>query len=254
MNAHFPPPQPDDRRTGDPLIDQRLARLQARRTSSTPTHQPQPAERPRPAEQRSRRAHAARGSRTAALAMSVTATVGLAAYLQQADAADESSGTISSGTITSTDAATATTAAATTASTSESTTASTTTPSTTAVSTAAATDAATGVQVADETTTSSSGLADGTFTGDVSTNRWGDVQVQITVADGAITDVTVLEYPDEDGKSVRINQQALPTLISETLTTQSSDVDTVSGATYTSESYRASLQTAIDDARAAATA
>lgn len=254
MNAHFPPPQPDDRRTGDPLIDQRLARLQARRTSSAPTHQPQPAERPRPAEQRSRRAHAARGSRTAALAMSVTATVGLAAYLQQADADDESSGTISSGTITSTDAATATTAAATTASTSESTTASTTTPSTTAVSTAAATDAATGVQVADETTTSSSGLADGTFTGDVSTNRWGDVQVQITVADGAITDVTVLEYPDEDGKSVRINQQALPTLISETLTAQSSDVDTVSGATYTSESYRASLQTAIDDARAAATA
>ncbi len=51
-----------------------------------------------------------------------------------------------------------------------------------------------------------------------------------------------------------INQQALPTLISETLTAQSSDVDTVSGATYTSESYRASLQTAIDDARAAATA
>jgi uncharacterized protein with FMN-binding domain len=80
------------------------------------------------------------------------------------------------------------------------------------------------------------------------------VQVSITVSGGQLTSVEVLQYPDDDRKSVRINERALPTLIADTLTAQSADVDTVSGATYTSESYRASLQTAIDDARAAATA
>ena len=55
----------------------------------------------------------------------------------------------------------------------------------------------------------------------------------------------------DDRKSVSINERALPTLIQEALTAQSADVDTVSGATYTSNSYRDSLQSAIDAAKAA---
>ena len=115
------------------------------------------------------------------------------------------------------------------------------------------TTVATGGDIA-KTSASVSGLADGTSTGAPDTNKWGDVQVEITVADGAITDVTVLEYPDGDRKSIQINQRALPTLIQATLTAQSAEVDTVSGATYTSDSYRDSLQTALDAARAMATA
>ena len=75
--------------------------------------------------------------------------------------------------------------------------------------------------------------------------RWG------IYGGGQISDVQILRYPDGDRKSVRINEAALPTLISEAITTQQADVSTVSGATYTSVSYRISLQSAIDAAKAA---
>jgi uncharacterized protein with FMN-binding domain len=95
-------------------------------------------------------------------------------------------------------------------------------------------------------------LSDGTYTGAVSTNRWGNVQVQLVVSGGSIGKVAMVQYPDSEGKSVAINNSALPTLISETLTAQSASVDSVSGATYTSTSYKQSLQSAIDQARGAA--
>jgi uncharacterized protein with FMN-binding domain len=60
-----------------------------------------------------------------------------------------------------------------------------------------------------------------------------------------------VQYPDTDNKSVRINSRALPTLRTEVLTAQTANVDSVSGATYTSDGYVSSLQSAIDQARAA---
>ena len=88
--------------------------------------------------------------------------------------------------------------------------------------------------------------------GGVFHNKWGDVQVQATfAADGSLVDVVTLQTPDRDGKSVRINDRAVPQLNSEALTSQTAQVDTVSGATYTSTDYRNSLQSAIDAARAA---
>ena len=95
-------------------------------------------------------------------------------------------------------------------------------------------------------------LADGTYTGDVATNRWGPVQVQITVAGGSISDVAVLEVPSGNSKDVTINNRAVPVLVQSTLAAQSAQIDSVSGATYTSTSYKQSLQSAIDAARAAA--
>jgi uncharacterized protein with FMN-binding domain len=89
------------------------------------------------------------------------------------------------------------------------------------------------------------------YDGEIVDTRYGPVQIQVQVTDGAISDVAVIEYPDGDGKSVRINARALPTLRSEVLTAQSAAVDTVSGATYTSDAYTQSLQSAIDQARAA---
>ena len=82
-------------------------------------------------------------------------------------------------------------------------------------------------------------------------NRYGDVQVQATfAADGSLANVDVLQVPYRDGKSVSINNYAVPRLNSEALTAQSANVHTVSGATYTTIGYEQSLQSAIDAARA----
>ncbi|MGR7023046.1 FMN-binding protein [Geodermatophilus sp. URMC 62] len=96
------------------------------------------------------------------------------------------------------------------------------------------------------TTTDTSGAV--TVTGPSVDTRWGPVQVQVTVADGVITDVEVVEYPTENGRDRQINAQAVPQLVQETLDAQSADVDMVSGATYTSEGYLESLQGALDEA------
>jgi uncharacterized protein with FMN-binding domain len=88
----------------------------------------------------------------------------------------------------------------------------------------------------------------GTFTGDAADTRYGPVQVQITVAGGKITDAQAVQYPQESGRDVRINSTAVPELNQETLQAQSAQIDTVSGATYTSEGYQQSLQSAIDAA------
>ena len=87
-----------------------------------------------------------------------------------------------------------------------------------------------------------------TVTGPSTDTRWGPVQVQITVDDGTITDVEVVDYPSENGKDQQINARALPVLVSETLDAQSADIDMVSGATVTSEGYIESLQGALDEA------
>jgi len=87
-----------------------------------------------------------------------------------------------------------------------------------------------------------------TVTGSSADTRWGPVQVEVTVADGTITDVTVVDYPTENGKDRQINARALPVLVQETLDAQSADIDMVSGATVTSEGYLESLQSALDEA------
>jgi uncharacterized protein with FMN-binding domain len=56
--------------------------------------------------------------------------------------------------------------------------------------------------------------------------------------------------PDTDGHSASISNYAGPQLVTETLSAQSSTIDTISGATYTTESYKKSLQSALDKARA----
>lgn len=95
---------------------------------------------------------------------------------------------------------------------------------------------------------SASSAGSGTFTGTESRTPYGTVQVQITVGNGAITDVTALHLTDADGRSVQISNRAAPVLRQEVLAAQSSSVHTVSGATYTSEGYLTSLQSAIDKA------
>jgi uncharacterized protein with FMN-binding domain len=88
----------------------------------------------------------------------------------------------------------------------------------------------------------------GTFTGSAAQTQYGPVQVEITVASGRITDVTALQLTDRDGHSASISQQAAPILRQEALQAQSAQIQAVSGATYTSEGYTTSLQSAIDKA------
>jgi uncharacterized protein with FMN-binding domain len=120
------------------------------------------------------------------------------------------------------------------------------------VATTATSATATTAVAAAPAATGATTLADGTYTGATSTNKWGPVQVQITVANGTITSVTALQTPDADTKSVTINNRAVPTLNASALTAQSADINSVSGATYTSDSYKESLQSAIDAATQAA--
>ena len=76
----------------------------------------------------------------------------------------------------------------------------------------------------------------------------GPVQVQLTVAAGKITDVSVVQYPNGNGRDQEINAYALPILVQETLDAQSAQIDMVSGATVTSDGYLQSLQSALDQA------
>ena len=95
---------------------------------------------------------------------------------------------------------------------------------------------------------STSGYADGTFTGQDVSMRYGDVQVQVTISGGAVTDVTALQLPDGDGHSSRISSIVEPMLRSEALQAQTASIDLISGATYTSGAYQQSLQSALDTA------
>ncbi|KOG63572.1 MULTISPECIES: FMN-binding protein [Streptomyces] len=97
---------------------------------------------------------------------------------------------------------------------------------------------------------SAPGSASGTrtATGDTAQTRWGPVQVRVTVRDGRLTDVTAVAYPQDNPRDQEINSYALPQLRREALAAQSAEIDTVSGATYTSDGYRQSLQSALDSA------
>ena len=90
--------------------------------------------------------------------------------------------------------------------------------------------------------------AGATFTGDSVSTRYGDVQVEITVESGTISDIRVLAAPDGDSRSRSVSARAVPTLVSRALAAQSAHIDAVSGATFTSRGYETSLQSAIDKA------
>ena len=84
--------------------------------------------------------------------------------------------------------------------------------------------------------------------GDVIATQFGDIQVRLVESGGKITDVQALQLPFDRRRSLEISQFAEPILQSEALQAQSAQIDTVSGATYTSDAYRASLQSALDRA------
>ncbi len=83
-------------------------------------------------------------------------------------------------------------------------------------------------------------------TGDPAMTPWGPVQVRMDfAADGTVCSVQALTYPDGDHKSAMINSQAIPYLDA-AASEQGVEFDGVSGATYTTEAYRESMQSILD--------
>lgn len=87
-----------------------------------------------------------------------------------------------------------------------------------------------------------------TVNGPAVQTRWGPVQVQVKIKSGKITDVVVLQQPTGERRDEEINSYALPILHDEVIAAQSADIDTVSGATVTTDGYIQSLQAALDTA------
>ena len=87
-----------------------------------------------------------------------------------------------------------------------------------------------------------------TVVGSVVSNPYGDVQVEVVVRDGQLSDVEALELPSDRQRSQYINSIAGPELRQEALQARSANIDVISGATYTSQSYAQSLQNALDQA------
>src|SRR3954452_13335230 len=120
------------------------------------------------------------------------------------------------------------------------------TPVATAASTKTTGTAATPVTTSTTTTSSGSGSGSGSATGEAMNTRYGPAQVKVTVANGKITKIEAVQLQSSDPKSQQISSYAAPILQQSVLAKQTAAVDTVSGATYTSLSYEASLQSALD--------
>jgi uncharacterized protein with FMN-binding domain len=84
----------------------------------------------------------------------------------------------------------------------------------------------------------------GQLTGNAVQTPFGTVQVQVTIQNGTITDVQA-QLPTGGGHTGQVSAYVGPQLRSEVLAAQSAQIDTISGATYTSEGYIQSLQSAL---------
>ena len=98
------------------------------------------------------------------------------------------------------------------------------------------------------TSSSPKASATKTVTGSIVTNQYSQLQVKLQIKNGRISHVGFTTFTANDSKSVGIDQQAVPILIQETISTQSAQIQGVSGATYTTTAYEQSLQAAIDKA------
>jgi uncharacterized protein with FMN-binding domain len=95
---------------------------------------------------------------------------------------------------------------------------------------------------------SAGSTVNGTFTGGTADTRWGPVQVQIVVQNSKIVNATALQYPNGNGHDAEINSWAVPQLQQATVSTNGNNFDALSGATVTSDGYKSSLQSALDQA------
>jgi uncharacterized protein with FMN-binding domain len=115
-------------------------------------------------------------------------------------------------------------------------------PPNTAPTTAPTTASTTAPTTAPTTTTQATRRANG----DDVEYRYGQLELQVTVKAGRISDIEPAVDEATDPRSAQINDQAIPYLRDQALQAQSAHIDGVSGATYTSDAYVQSLQAALD--------
>jgi uncharacterized protein with FMN-binding domain len=121
-------------------------------------------------------------------------------------------------------------------------------PSGAAASGAASSGAASSGSATSAPATSTAVPAQRTVAGQAVVTRYGTVQVQVVLSGNSIQSVSFLQLTADDARSQDINSQAAPILVQQTMQVQSANIDGVSGATYTSEGYQQSLQSALDQA------
>jgi uncharacterized protein with FMN-binding domain len=90
---------------------------------------------------------------------------------------------------------------------------------------------------------------DGTYSGSVEDAFYGPLQVQAIIANGKISDVIFLQYPNDNRTSQYVNSQADPMLKQEAIAVQSAKVDIISGASASSQAFQASLGNALAKAK-----
>lgn len=95
---------------------------------------------------------------------------------------------------------------------------------------------------------SASEYKDGTYTGQDIQTQFGDVQVKVTISGGKITDVQAVQLPFDRPRSAEISQAVASPLHDEVLQAQSAQIDLLGGATFTSDAYAQSVQSALNQA------
>jgi len=90
---------------------------------------------------------------------------------------------------------------------------------------------------------------DGSYTGSVADATYGNIQVQVVIQGGKITDINFIQSPSKPGHTTEVTDQSLPILKQEAIAAQSANVDLVSGATQTSQGFMVTLQSALDQAK-----
>ncbi len=103
-----------------------------------------------------------------------------------------------------------------------------------------------------QTSSNSSGntsYKNGKYTGSVQDAYYGNVQVQAVISNGKLSDVSILQYPNDNSTSQMINSQAIPYLTQEALQAQNANISGVSGASATSPAFIASLTDALSQAK-----
>ncbi len=120
--------------------------------------------------------------------------------------------------------------------------------STAATASAVTTTAAPTTSSSASSPSSSSSSTTKTATGSAASTRYGPIQLKVTISRGKITKIEPVQLPSSDPKSSEISSYAAPQLQQSALTKQSSNIDAVSGATYTSAGYKQALQSALDNA------
>lgn len=96
---------------------------------------------------------------------------------------------------------------------------------------------------------STTAYKDGSYTGSVADAFYGNIQVKAVIQGGKLTDVQFLQYPNDQPNSVQVSMASMPVLKQEAIQAQSAKVDTVTGATDTSQAFVQSLGAALASAK-----